>query len=229
MAYLKIKNRAFSTLAADIISTATSLSVAAGEGAKFPSAGDFHITIEEGEIRTAKELGYKSRSATYIWSACVDCKRQRWVQVRKGEPTRLRCLSCAARKRMGTGSVHRGWKGGRMGDGRGYMLVRLYPDNPFYSMTNHLGYVLEHRLVVAKALGHCLQTYEVVHHKNGIRDDNRYPENLELIENRGRHNTRMGQEIRNLQQRIILLEAENVTLREQVKELKRREICPISK
>ena len=47
MAYLKIKNRAFSTLAADIISTATSLSVAAGEGAKFPSAGDFHITIED--------------------------------------------------------------------------------------------------------------------------------------------------------------------------------------
>ena len=47
MAYLKIKNRAFSTLAADINSTATSLSVAAGEGAKFPSAGDFHITIED--------------------------------------------------------------------------------------------------------------------------------------------------------------------------------------
>ena len=47
MAYLKIKNRAFSTLAADIISTATSLSVAAGEGAKFPASGDFHITIED--------------------------------------------------------------------------------------------------------------------------------------------------------------------------------------
>ena len=109
------------------------------------------------------------------------------------------------------------------------MLVKLYPDNPFYSMANHLGYVLEHRLVVAKALGRCLQTYEVVHHKNGIRDDNRYPQNLELIGNRSRHNTRIGQEIKNLQQRVILLEAENTLLREQVKELKGREICPISK
>ena len=47
MAYLKIKNRAVSALAADITSTATSLSVTAGEGAKFPSAGDFNITIED--------------------------------------------------------------------------------------------------------------------------------------------------------------------------------------
>ena len=47
MAYLKIKNRVVSALAADITSTATSLSVIAGEGAKFPATGDFHITIED--------------------------------------------------------------------------------------------------------------------------------------------------------------------------------------
>ena len=45
--YLKIKNRAISALAADITDVATSLTVTAGEGAKFPSAGDFHITIED--------------------------------------------------------------------------------------------------------------------------------------------------------------------------------------
>ena len=47
MAYLKIKNRAISALAADITDIATSLTVTAGEGAKFPSAGDFNITIED--------------------------------------------------------------------------------------------------------------------------------------------------------------------------------------
>ena len=47
MAYLKIKNRAVSALAADITSTATSLTVTTDEGAKFPATGDFHITIED--------------------------------------------------------------------------------------------------------------------------------------------------------------------------------------
>ena len=47
MTYLKIMNRAVSALAADITSTATSLTVTTDEGAKFPASGDFHITIED--------------------------------------------------------------------------------------------------------------------------------------------------------------------------------------
>ena len=47
MAYLKIKNRSSSALAADITDAATSLTVTTGEGAKFPSSGDFNITIED--------------------------------------------------------------------------------------------------------------------------------------------------------------------------------------
>ena len=48
------------------------------------------------------------------------------------------------------------------------------------------GYVLEHRLVAEKALGKYLPNKAVVHHNNGIRNDNR-PENLTICEDENYH------------------------------------------
>lgn len=82
------------------------------------------------------------------------------------------------------GEQNNKWKGGRILDKTtGYVWIRK-PDHP-RSKSMH-GYVLEHILVMEKHLGRYLFHGEVVHHKNGIRDDNRH-ENLELYSSHSEH------------------------------------------
>lgn len=77
------------------------------------------------------------------------------------------------------GSTHGMWKGGKTLTGQGYVQVLVFADDPMASMRSRSGYVLEHRLVVAQAIGRPLEPRETVHHINGDRQDNSL-ENLQL-------------------------------------------------
>lgn len=80
------------------------------------------------------------------------------------------------------GSNHPNWKGGRKKNVDGYVFVKNY-NHPFCNVDK---YIFEHRLVMEKHLGRYLTPEEVVHHINGIKDDNRI-ENLMLFANGSGH------------------------------------------
>lgn len=77
---------------------------------------------------------------------------------------------------MNYGADHHKWTGGKTIDAAGYIRV----NTRFEPLCNFKIQSLEHRFIMAKFLGRKLSPNEHVHHKNGIKTDNRL-ENLELL------------------------------------------------
>jgi len=164
-----------------------------------------------GDITKGIEIGYESRPRSkYIWIACPDCGKERWVQLYRDKPLYIRCGKCGKIGKLGSnfgkfGKDSAGWKGGESKHISGYILVWIDPTNPFFPMVaKGQNRIFKHRLIMAKHLGRCLDSWEVVHHINGIKDDNRI-ENLEIMI-LNRHN--------NLHLQNRLLEKEIQKLRE---------------
>lgn len=153
---------------------------------------------EIGDTSTTTRLGLPTKMrCRVVWSACPECGREKWVPLKWDGHL---CVPCNARLVFGPkgqaairgskrpaqsegqrGAQNRMWRGGRHVMGRGYVCAWVAPDDALGQAMAQRGgrYVLEHRLVMARAIGRPLKPYEEVHHRNGRRDDN-HIENLEL-------------------------------------------------
>jgi len=109
---------------------------------------------------------------------CIQCGRPFPVYKEGVEHCGRKCAGLTQSQRQ-KGENNPVWKGGQYHLASGYIRVKVDQKHQMYSMTDCNGYVLEHRLVMAEHLGRPLKSHEHVHHRNGVRDDNRI-ENLEL-------------------------------------------------
>jgi hypothetical protein len=136
------------------------------------------------------------------WLKCEECPTERWVTILHGLPVKHICRRCAL------SHVVDGIRHTRSVTADGYISVHLPKDSFFLSMSHGMGRrILEHRLVMAEHIKRCLLPWEVVHHKNGIRDDNRV-ENLQLLTSATSHvlDSNMKQYVHKLEAKIRKME-----------------------
>ncbi|KKL16537.1 hypothetical protein LCGC14_2494590, partial [marine sediment metagenome] len=112
----------------------------------------------------------------YQYVQCSDCDYTRWVAEKTCRTSNGRCSPCSLKSRKGKsilamrGDKNPAWKGGRLLLKSGYIRLSIYPEDPYFEMGKaNDGHVvrtiLEHRLVMARHLGRCLERWEIVHHR----------------------------------------------------------------
>jgi len=167
-----------------------------------------------------REIGKTKWAASmlYVSLPCSKCGEGRWVSLRAILTGRRRsslCRRCWARNDGTKGAANPNWRGGRFVGSQGYVMCYVSAASPYFSMGKQLtsaigAYIPEHRLVMAQHLGRCLNPWEIVHHKNGVRTDNGL-DNLEIIMGCKLHHS-----YNLLQKELKRLGRENAALRERL-------------
>jgi len=128
--------------------------------------------IERGENRQSKGREF------VCWVCKCDCGAVKTVPARallSGKSRSCGCLILDTKTRKSQERTSNPEKIKRYYSGDGYVLL-YYPEHP---NSDSNGQLREHVFVMSEHLGRPIEDGESVHHKNGIRDDNRL-ENLEL-------------------------------------------------
>lgn len=175
-----------------------------------------------GDTAKASVLGHVGHGL-WIWVACSQCGKERWREKRFQNKL---CPQCGIpkggmlRRRSNNGK----WTGG-VRHTSDYVYITVDESHPFFAMARKTGknvnhyQIAEHRLVMAQQLGRPLTSDEIVHHINGVKSDNRN-ENLQLLEYNQHHSlivlSDLQKNYRVLESRMLLLEAENTSLRYQL-------------
>jgi hypothetical protein len=126
------------------------------------------------EKDTAREM-YEARVSQDAIAAHLKCAQCSVSRILRGMGVKMRHGQ--------RGSDNPYWKGGEI-EANGYAQTLVSADDPMASMRTPAGYVLTHRLRVARKLGRPLTKTETVHHIDG-NPLNNDPSNLQLRQ--GRH------------------------------------------
>jgi hypothetical protein len=129
--------------------------------------------------------GRKRSPETRAKIAAANRRRTTETRAKIAAANRGRTISPETREKI-SGERNHSWRGGRMISGSGYLLVRAAPPSAAFLMRNSRGYVPEHRLVMAEALGRPLARTEIVHHRDEERQNNQLA-NLIIFQSRSAH------------------------------------------
>lgn len=136
---------------------------------------------ELGDVVYVRRTSDKCRTSSWIWKACPDCGKERWVENLKRNINH-RCQKCRCKEESRALTVD---KRKITLDRDGYCWVSLPLNHWAIPMAKKAGnksssfQISIHRLVMAEHLKRLLTKGELVHHINGNRSDNRI-ENLKL-------------------------------------------------
>lgn len=116
----------------------------------------------------------RGRPKTGKYFKCKICNKLFWVKPCHFKLRKHCSKKCDIANRVGKASWNKGNRQKRIRIGP---YIRIYTPNHPFAVKN---YVREHRLVMEQIIGRYLQSYEIVHHLNGNKTDNR-SENLRLV------------------------------------------------